>query len=483
MLSISLRRLVILAIVFCAVFTAVKHAEAAPSSLEIIATRGGVKPDVLQDLFEKMSSEAQASNVAMNTTSVACFDRFDDTDSRRTEAVECLTKTGTAGLNEPLFARLIALHSPRMTVLPDTEMLKSLALLNYLEDLVRARLTLIGQQAHWFVPSKGFLPAKSKEEFKFEDGDIVAGLGNSSISSLISQVTNPPGRYSHVFMIRIRNGQTTTVESLIETGVREFPWKHFVKDQYNTLTVLRWKNAATRAAVTRKASDAAYAYSKKGIGYDSAIDLDNDSKMFCTELVVKAYMDGSGASQSRILPNQAVVRSEAAFKHVQSLGVTNRTFVAPGDLMNSDLFEVVGEYRRTEDLYKAWKLFLMGDVFLERIEEGYAVAPGLLYSTLPLAVGMLQLLPSMLHEDFRLIPKSLGPNAFAVTATVEKSIYGPALGAADSEGPPTMFETSLWDYRASLRTSVERSDSLIHPDRPLGDRISRKEWGSRKNKK
>lgn len=472
MVSIARRRLIVLALTICAVVSAVSLADAAPSSLEILAGRGGVEARSLKAFFEKMASEAPAKSLVMETSSVQCFDRFADTESRRTEAVDCLTKIGISGLNESLFKRLMEVHTPLMSRLPDGEMLKSLALLNYLEDLVRARLTLIGQEAHWFAPGQGFLASKSKEDFKFQDGDIVAGLGNSSISSLISQVTNPPGRYSHVFMVRVRDGKLTTIESLIETGVREFPWKHFTKDQYNTLTVLRWKNPANRAAVTRRASDAALAYSKKGIDYDVAIDLDSDNKMFCTELVVKSYMDGSGEAQSRILPHQAVVRSEPAFGHVQNLGVTNRTFVAPGDLLNSDLFEVVGEYRRTEDLYKAWKLFLMGDVFLERIEEGYKVTPGLFYATMPVAVWLAQLLPSMFHEDFRLIPKSFGPASFAVTATVEKSIYGPALSAADSEGAPSLFETSLWDYRVSLRTSVERNRALVHPDFPLGEQRS-----------
>jgi hypothetical protein len=264
-------------------------------------------------------------------------------------------------------------------------------------------------------------------------------------------------------MVRVRNGQRTTLESLIETGVREFPWKHFSKDQYNTLTVLRWKNPATRAAVSRRASDAAYAYAKKGIDYDTSIDLDSDHKMFCTELVVKSYLDGSGEAQSRISPNQVVVRSEPAFRHVKNLGVTNRTFVAPGDLLNSDLFEVVGEYRRTEDLYKSWKLFLMGDVFLERIEEGYVVSPGLFYTMLPIAVWLGQLIPSMFHEDLRLLPKSLGPAAFAVTATVEKSIYEPAFKTAERKGAPNVFNTSLWSYRASLRKSVAKSRAMAIP--------------------
>lgn len=456
------------------VLVAAVRVDAAPSPLEGIAARGGVEPAAFQNFFDAVSKTATADNKTIELGSASCLSRFDDTNARRTEAVECLTRFGASGLHAALFDRVMAAHIPRMSQLPSEEMLKSLALLNYLEDLIRARVTLIGQQAHWYVPGQGFLKSGSKEDFKFEDGDIVLGLGNSSISSLISQVTNPPGRYSHAFMVRVRNGQPTTVESLIETGVEEFPWKHFVKDNYNTLTVIRWKNPANRAQVTRAASDMAYEFAQKKIGYDTEIDLDSDSKMFCTELVVKSYMKASGESESRLLPHKAVVRSELAFRHVQNLGVMNRTFVAPGDLLNSDLFEVVGEYRRTEDLFKSWKLFLMGDVFLERIEENYVVTPGLFYTTLPVAAWLIQLLPSMFHEDLRLIPKSFGPASFAVTATVEKSIYATAFRLADTGDEPNLLKTSLWDYRALLRSSIEKNRAMTNPDQSFGERRAAK---------
>lgn len=468
----SLALFVSLAFVFSAV-----RSEAAPSSLEMIAARGGVEPAALEKFFLAISTSANATDKLIDERSVACLDRFDDTNSRRTDMVECLTAFGASGLHARLFERAMVVHMPRMMRLPTQEMLKSLALLNYLEDLIRARRTLIGQEAHWFVPGQGFLNAAKKEDFKFEDGDIVLGLGNSSISSLISQVTNPPGRYSHAFMVRVRNGQPTTVESLIETGVEEFPWKHFEKDQYNTLTVLRWKNPRTRAKVTRQASDIAFEYAQKKIGYDTEIDLDSDNKMFCTELVVKSYMRASGESQSRLLPSKAVVRSEPSFRHIQNLGVANRTFVAPGDLLNSDLFEVVGEYRRTEDLFKSWKLFLMGDVFLDRIDEGYVVTPGLFYTTLPVAIWLVQLLPSMFHEDLRLIPKSFGPESFAVTATVEKSIYSSAFQLADTGEAPGILKTSLWDYRALLRSSIEKNRAMTDPNQTPEERRAAKREG------
>ncbi|MDX9731043.1 MAG: YiiX/YebB-like N1pC/P60 family cysteine hydrolase [Bdellovibrionales bacterium] len=461
------------AAIFALAFATVSGAQGRElSALENLSARGGVEPQAFQRFFDAVSKTVSGTTANADELddlgSVACFERFDDTDGRRTEAIECLTAYGAQGLHGALFDRLIEIHIPRMSRLPTEEMLKSLALLNYLEDLVRARLTLNGKQAHWYVPGAGFLASGSKEEFDFQDGDVVLGLGNSSISSLISQVTNPPGRYSHAFIVRVRDGKPTTVESLIETGVEEFPWSHFQKDKYNTLTVIRWKDATTRAAVTRRASDAAYEFAQKKIGYDTAIDLDSDKKMFCTELIVKAYMDASGETQSRILPHKAVVRSEPAFQHIQNLGVMNRTFVAPGDLLNSDLFEVVGEYRRTEDLFKSWKIFLMGDVFLDRIEDGYVVHPGLFYSVLPLAAWIVQILPSIFHEDLRLLPKSFGPGSFAVTATVEKSIYERIFKAVDAEHEQNLLKTGLWEYRDSLKKALKKNWFMKQP-RPSED--------------
>lgn len=427
------------------------------TSFRYLAARAGVEPEALEEYFASLARALKGSGVeAASANAGFCLNEFADSTPVRTRVLRCLTPLGLSALDESFFARLFELRKERVTHDRDFESNRSLGLIAYLEDLTRENLHRLGRPAGWYIAGRGFLKSDEQMAFPFEDGDIVLGLGNSSLSSLITQVTDPQGRYSHAFLVRVRDGRLTTLEALVETGVREFSRDHFKNDLYNHLTVLRWKDPVTRETTARRASDIAREFARRRVPYDSSIDLDNDQKMFCTEVIVRAYADATGLNASELLPHFAHVRSEEAFDYVKNLGVSNRDFVSPGDLFASRHLETVADYRRVSDLYRAWKLYLMGDVFLERIERGYTVKPGPLYALVPIVVWVAQLLPSLFIEDARLIPKSMGPGSLAIMASAEKKIYKPALAHADRKaGGRSLLQTSLWDYRGRLNEHLD----------------------------
>jgi uncharacterized protein YycO len=421
-------------------------------SLGILASKGGVSPENLENFWFSLAKAPRTRESA-----ALCVSKIGPSTRARDAFLDCVSERGSGALSGDLGHALFVLRARLVQSTPTRETLRSLSLVTWTEDLVREAQRRAGRQATWMMRGKGYLKNSEKTAFDFQDGDVVVGLGDSSISSLISQITNTPSRYSHAFIVRKRAGKITTVESLVETGVREFPLSHLLKDPYNQLTVLRWKDSANRARVAARASDWAAGVAARKAPYDMKMDFSEDEAIYCSELIVKAYAKATGLKPKDLVRYQSRIDSGRVFKFANLLGVSNTVFFSPGDLFNSPYFEVVADYRKPGDLMKAWELYLMGDLFIERLEAGYRVTPGPIFTTVPLAVWLGQLLPSTFHEDARLIPRSIGPYAMSVMATTQIWIYNHAL--EDLKGSlktRSLLDHPPWKMRGELERSMDR---------------------------
>lgn len=318
-----------------------------------------------------------------NPESVRCLDGFADSDAGRNAFLECLREYESPGLNSALFARMFDLRTERVQKVGSSiEEQKTIALFAFFEDLIRERLHNIGQNTQWYVRGKGFLPEPlAAHEYPYEDGDVILVIGNSSISSLISQATSPQRKYSHGVLVRNRNGKITKVEALLEKGVVKTEMPEFKKSHLNTVTVLRWRNEVERPSYARDASDCAWDLAERKTQYNFSMDVNDTSKMFCSQLVAHCYSRSSGAGFFTFSPEISTIRSRPVFEFLQNLGVNSERMISPGDLIVSPYLEVVAEFRRVSEpagrrkvvphLARAWDLMLMGDVFVERLELGY----------------------------------------------------------------------------------------------------------------
>jgi hypothetical protein len=390
-----------------------------------LARFGGVSERALLEFRARVSGGD--SDISLMKPSVDCAALFADNDEARTRFLECLAEQGSDGLNERLFGRLFELRVARAERVPTAEERRSLSLLAYVEDLARAAENRRKQGGFWFVRGQGYMSGRDYLDFPFEDGDVVLGLGNTSLSSTIAAATNPRSRYSHGFVVRKTAAGITTLEALVETGVREFPREHWEADKYQVLTVLRWKDAAQRARIAARASEIALDYARKKTPYDIRIDVRDDSKIFCTELVALAYSKAAGLTVDEYLPSLSRVRSDKAFDYMKQVGVRNREVVAAGDILNSPYMEVMAEWRRADELDRAWKLWLFGDLFYERLERGYTIRPDPVLATAPAAAWVLQLFPSLVYADARVLPASISPWALSVMGTLELHIFRPSV--------------------------------------------------------
>jgi hypothetical protein len=419
------------------------------SSLRHLAARGGVEPETFENFFLALKKAPRTTR-----PSAECVDDFEREDSDA--FLRCLALSGDETLTPELGRRLFEIRIRLLRETPDAKNLGRLALVTYLEDLVRAGLRHDGEAAAWITREAGYLRGSEKNAFDFRDGDVVLGLGNTSLSSLISQVTDTPSRYSHAFIVRKRQGKITTLESLVQTGVREFPLSYLLKDPYNQLTVLRWKNAADRARVTVRASDWAFEVARRKAPYDMRMDFSEDHAIYCSELIVKAYAHAAGFEPAALVPHRSRITDERVFAFAKLLGVSNKVFFSPGDLLGSRYFEVVADYRKPDDLQKSWELYLMGDLFVERLRAGYKVKPDFVYVGVPIAAWLTQLVPSIFHEDARLLPKSIGPGALSVMATTEKKIYAPAFQELrrNLDGRD-LLDHALWEIRGEIERALD----------------------------
>jgi hypothetical protein len=420
-------------------------------SLEHLAGRAGVSPFRLESFFKTLQETTlQPRDSNEYPSVVSCSTALNSNFEARNQYLECLEHSALV-FDAESFAELMQFRARYGSKGSAIELEKTLALIAFLEDLARSQKVARGEPASWFSKDEGFLQGSGYLDYEFQDGDIVLGLGNSSLSSLISQITDPKSRYSHAFLIKKGpDGKISTIESLVETGVKEFPQSHLLSDHYNQLTVLRWKDPATRSVVTARAMAFAQKAADRRLKYDSEIDLDDDKRMFCTELVAKAYVEGAGVRMDEILPSLARITNDRVFRFVSKLGVSNRDVVSPGDLMNSPHFEIVADWRRSGDLFRSWELYLMGDLLLGRIANGWTLKSDPALFLMPLPILMLQTLPGLLHSDLRLLPESIGAGGFAMIGTTELHIYRPAIRLANRVLERNLLQSSPWELRASL---------------------------------
>lgn len=127
----------------------------------------------------------------------------------------------------------------------------------------------------------------------FQDGDLIfrRGLSLSSHAVLLSDKNS---RFSHVGMIRILNGKAFVVHAVPGESEQEVeylkmePVSEFLDKEKATLgAIYRLKNAdkEKNLIVAKKVEG----FARKKLTFDNKYDLESDNKLYCTELIWKAY--------------------------------------------------------------------------------------------------------------------------------------------------------------------------------------------------
>jgi len=152
-----------------------------------------------------------------------------------------------------------------------------------------AALALIGQSSHKPVARVG--GRIHADESIFAPGDVLFRRGNSLISRAVL-VADGSGEYSHVGLIAVSAGRvwvlhaTPPEEPDVKGGVIAEPLATFLEpDQASAAALYRPRNGQAGLAAERTA----WGWVHRRVPFDSAFDLASADRLYCTELVWRAY--------------------------------------------------------------------------------------------------------------------------------------------------------------------------------------------------
>jgi hypothetical protein len=172
-------------------------------------------------------------------------------------------------------------------------------------------------------------------EVPLQNGDVVLQASTSERSALIRKASRSP--YSHVGLVEVAKDGVFVIEAV--QPVSRTPLAAWAKrGEGGWVTVLRPKlDAKTRARVVAAA--------KKELGkpYDARYRWD-DERLYCSELVVKAFARGANLSVGTQEVVKTLELSDEELALAAKLGISpSQTLVTPGSLVGDEAFELVAE--------------------------------------------------------------------------------------------------------------------------------------------
>lgn len=168
----------------------------------------------------------------------------------------------------------------------------------------------------------------------FHNGDVVLQASKSERSALIRKASRSP--YSHTGVIEVAKDGVFVIEAV--QPVSRTPFAKWAKrGEGGTVTVLRL-NELSEADAKRVVGEA-----KKLLGkpYDAKYRWD-DERIYCSELVVKAFEKGAARSVGKQQQVKDLALSAEELQFASQAGVSaEQTLVTPGSLVDDAQFTVL----------------------------------------------------------------------------------------------------------------------------------------------
>jgi hypothetical protein len=203
------------------------------------------------------------------------------------------------------------------------------------------------------------------EGFQLKTGDAMIIRGQSYVSAMIARIGDEEGNFSHLAIVaEDSKGNQYVVESLIQKGVIITPLAKWREQEDARVALYRQPDAELGKLAGRKIYNQAKAALDKGaaIRYDFAMNDDDYSAMFCSEVVEYAYDKASDGKF--IIPKfRSRVTKFEGTDYLKSLGVTKKTLFAPYDLEVDPRFDFVAENRH----YPLLRQVRMQDAVLQSV--------------------------------------------------------------------------------------------------------------------
>ncbi|MCK6641820.1 MAG: YiiX family permuted papain-like enzyme [Bacteroidia bacterium] len=192
--------------------------------------------------------------------------------------------------------------------------------------------------------SSAFHKGKTPEVRPFKDGDLIFQTSHSGQSLAVQYATH--SKYTHCGLLFNDNGKWMVYEAV--GPVRKYPFKDWIAmGDSNYYVVRRLKNADSVMTPTVVQNMRAACNKRMGVAYDPYFGW-NDSLIYCSELVWKAYNESTGLEVGHTRPMKEFDLTHPVVKKIMKERYGDKIpyeepMISPGDIHDSELLTTVSE--------------------------------------------------------------------------------------------------------------------------------------------
>jgi hypothetical protein len=208
---------------------------------------------------------------------------------------------------------------------------------------------------------------------KIHSGDIFVSRGGTPVSALIARGNDFPGNFSHIALVHVdeQTRKVSVIESHIESGVGVRSIEEYLADTKLRILVLRLRDDLPRLTaepmLPHKVAALALSNAQaRHIPYDFAMDDNDATRQFCSEVAANAYQ----AQGVTLWMNRSRLSTPGVIAWLGALGVRNFESLEPSDLEYDPQLRVVAEWRDPETLFKDHVDNAVIDAMLEGADHG-----------------------------------------------------------------------------------------------------------------
>lgn len=226
--------------------------------------------------------------------------------------------------------------------------------LRYFEDSVGEHSLGLGDSKEksfnmkTFSGNEPFVITKNGQFFDikndFRAGDLILMRGSSEVSAAIARVTDVNTQFSHIAIVTQdpKSGQLFLAESLIEKGLVVSPIQDLIDHRIARAVIYRSEDSQLAAKASEKIWD--MAHDGKKYLYDFSMNMEENSKLFCSEVIKVAY---ETADPKFKIPLFGSGLHPASREFLRGIGVEDKTtkIFAPADIELDHRFSMVAEFR------------------------------------------------------------------------------------------------------------------------------------------
>jgi hypothetical protein len=204
-------------------------------------------------------------------------------------------------------------------------------------------------------------------------GDLLVSRAGAQISALIAVGNDYAGNFSHVAIVYVdeKTSLASVIESRPNTGVAVHPLEAYLADVKLRVMVLRLR-ADLPALVAdpmlpHKAAALMLAdVRRRRIPYDAAMDLQDDTRMYCSEVPSTPY----GRLGVHLWMGMSSISSPGVIGWLSAMGVRHFEPQEPSDLEYDPQVRVVAEWRDPGTLFRDHVDNVVTEAMLRRAQRG-----------------------------------------------------------------------------------------------------------------